>query len=98
MAAASTFFPHHENEIAQSEAATGKPFAKYWLHNGLTRKATKLPGGQIRWDKESKSLGNVTDARELIATGGADFVRYLLLRLALSFPHRHQRRSDGGEK
>ncbi len=72
-------FPHHENELAQSESATDKPFAKYWMHNGLTRKATKLPGGQIRWDKESKSLGNVIDARELITHNGADFVRYLLL-------------------
>ncbi|HWE01690.1 MAG TPA: cysteine--tRNA ligase [Tepidisphaeraceae bacterium] len=72
-------FPHHENELAQSESATDKIFAKYWMHNGLTRKATKLPGGQIRYDKESKSLGNVTDARELITKNGADFVRYLLL-------------------
>jgi cysteinyl-tRNA synthetase len=72
-------FPHHENELAQSESATDKTFAKYWMHNGLTRKATKLAGGQIRYDKESKSLGNVTDARELITKSGADFVRYLLL-------------------
>ena len=39
--------PHHENELAQSESATGKPFAKYWLHNGLTRIKTKLAGGRI---------------------------------------------------
>ena len=42
-------FPHHENEIAQSEAATGKPFARYWMHNGLLT---------VRGEKMSKSLGN----------------------------------------
>jgi len=72
-------FPHHENELAQSECATGHPFVKYWMHNGLTRIATKLPGGQVKMEKQSKSLGNVIDARELITTRGADFVRYLLL-------------------
>jgi cysteinyl-tRNA synthetase len=72
-------FPHHENEVAQSECATGQPFVKYWLHNGLTRIATKLAGGQVKMEKQSKSLGNVIDARELISTRGADFVRYLLL-------------------
>jgi cysteinyl-tRNA synthetase len=42
-------FPHHENELAQTESATGKPFARYWLHNGLTRVKTKLAsGGRMR--------------------------------------------------
>ena len=41
-------FPHHENELAQSESATGKPFAKYWLHNGLTRINTKKISGRRR--------------------------------------------------
>ena len=41
-------FPHHENELAQSESATGKPFVKYWLHNGLTRLNTKKMSGERR--------------------------------------------------
>ena len=72
-------FPHHENELAQSESATDKPFVKYWMHNGLTRIATKVAGGDIEFVKSSKSLGNVIDARQLIAQNGADLVRYLLL-------------------
>ena len=72
-------FPHHENELAQSESATDKPFVKYWMHNGLTRIATKAAGGEVKLEKQSKSLGNVIDARQLIAQNGADFVRYLLL-------------------
>src|SRR4051812_48672291 len=43
-------FPHHENELAQSESATGKPFVKYWMHNGLTRVRTKAKGGE--WKTE----------------------------------------------
>src|SRR5205814_5100179 len=72
-------FPHHENELAQSESATGKPFVKYWLHNGLTRIKTKAAGGEWKMEKQSKSLGNVIDAREFITKRGADFVRYMLL-------------------
>ncbi len=72
-------FPHHENELAQSECCTGKPFVKYWLHNGLTRIQTKTAGGEWKLEKQSKSLGNVIDARDLITRHGADFVRYLLL-------------------
>lgn len=72
-------FPHHENELAQSECATGKPFVKYWMHNGLTRIATKVAGGELKFEKQSKSLGNIIDARQLITEHGADFVRYLLL-------------------
>ncbi len=50
-------FPHHENEIAQSEALTGKPFARYWIHNGpLTREGVKM----------SKSLGNILSIREAL--------------------------------
>ena len=48
-------FPHHENEIAQSEAATGKPFVKYWLHNGYVN---------IQNEKMSKSLGNILTVRD----------------------------------
>ena len=72
-------FPHHENELAQSECCTGKPFVKYWMHNGLTRIKTKVAGGDYEMVKQSKSLGNVIDARELITENTADVVRYLLL-------------------
>jgi cysteinyl-tRNA synthetase len=50
-------FPHHENEIAQSEAATGKPLARYWLHNGMV---------MVNGEKMSKSLGNFTTIRDLL--------------------------------
>ncbi|PWB46635.1 MAG: cysteine--tRNA ligase [Candidatus Methylomirabilota bacterium] len=54
---ADLIFPHHENEIAQSECATGKPFARYWVHNGFVN---------IRAEKMSKSLGNVLAVGELL--------------------------------
>ena len=72
-------FPHHENELAQSECCTGKTFVNYWMHNGLTRIKTKVAGGDYEMVKQSKSLGNVIDARELIAENTPDVVRYLLL-------------------
>src|SRR5688572_14373728 len=72
-------FPHHENELAQSECATGKPFARYWLHNGLTRIKTKAASGEWKMEKQSKSLGNVVDARTFITEEGPDLLRYLLL-------------------
>ena len=50
-------FPHHENEIAQSEASTGKPLANYWLHNGMVK---------VDGEKMSKSLGNFTTIRDLL--------------------------------
>jgi len=62
-------FPHHENEIAQSEAATGKPFAKYWLHNEWLT---------INGEKMSKSLGNFITAREAIEKYGSWVVRFFL--------------------
>ena len=64
-------FPHHENEIAQSEAATGAPFARYWMHN-----AHLLVDGR----KMSKSLGNYYTLRDIMAKGytGRE-IRYLLL-------------------
>ena len=64
-------FPHHEDEIAQSEGATGKPFVKFWLHG-----AHLLVEGK----KMSKSLGNFFTLRDLLAKGftGRE-VRYLLL-------------------
>ncbi len=72
-------FPHHENELAQSESVTGKPFARYWLHNGLTRIKTKLASGQWADEKMSGSLGNVVSARELLDAWGAELLRYMLL-------------------
>ncbi|MFI5380957.1 MAG: cysteine--tRNA ligase [Tepidisphaerales bacterium] len=72
-------FPHHENELAQSECCTGKTFAKYWLHNGLTRVKTKAASGEWKMEKQSKSIGNVVDARQFLDEQGADLMRYLLL-------------------
>ncbi len=63
-------FPHHENEIAQSEAATGKPFAKYWIHNGFIT---------INQDKMSKSLGNFFLVREIFEKFNPLSVRFFLL-------------------
>jgi cysteinyl-tRNA synthetase len=64
-------FPHHENEIAQSEAATGKPFARYWLHNGMVT----LVG-----DKMAKSTGHVVDLLEALDLWPAQAVRLFYLR------------------
>lgn len=71
-------FPHHENEIAQSEAATGKPFVRYWLHN-----AHLLVEGR----KMSKSLGNFYTLRDLLARGytGRE-IRYVLLSVQYRQP------------
>lgn len=55
-------FPHHENEIAQSEAATGKPLARYWLHNGFLN--VKKTSGEV--EKMSKSLGNFWTLKDLL--------------------------------
>ncbi len=63
-------FPHHENEIAQSEAATGKPFAKYWIHNGFVR---------INKEKMSKSLGNFFTLRDVLKQYNGETLRYFLL-------------------
>ncbi|HEX8525249.1 MAG TPA: cysteine--tRNA ligase [Tepidisphaeraceae bacterium] len=72
-------FPHHENELAQSECATGKPFAKFWMHNGLTRMKTKSASGEWKMEKQSKSLGNVIDPRQFVKDNGGELLRYLLL-------------------
>ncbi|MFB6164229.1 MAG: cysteine--tRNA ligase [Haloarculaceae archaeon] len=66
-------FPHHENEIAQSEAATGEPFAKYWLHVRLL---------ETKGEKMSSSLGNFATVSEFVAEHGADVARTFLLSTA----------------
>ncbi len=63
-------FPHHENEIAQSEAATGRPFAKYWIHNGFVN---------ISSEKMSKSLGNVLNIRDILKTVHPEALRLFLI-------------------
>lgn len=63
-------FPHHENEIAQSEAATGKPFAKYWVHNGFVN---------VNQEKMSKSLGNFFTIRDILQTYDPEVVRFFIL-------------------
>ncbi len=72
-------FPHHENELAQSESATGKPFANYWLHNGLTRVNTKKISGSDAATPEGAALLAAVAAKKLIADHGAELLRYLLL-------------------
>ncbi|WP_409176619.1 cysteine--tRNA ligase [Brevibacillus fortis] len=64
-------FPHHENEIAQSECFTGKVFARYWLHNGMLN---------IDNEKMSKSLGNFLLARELSEKFGGQLIRFFMLQ------------------
>jgi cysteinyl-tRNA synthetase len=63
-------FPHHENEIAQSEAATGRPFVRYWLHHGLLT---------IDQEKMSKSLKNFFTVKEVLARFPAEVVRFFLV-------------------
>ncbi|NMC53559.1 MAG: cysteine--tRNA ligase [Chloroflexi bacterium] len=63
-------FPHHENEIAQSESLTGKTFARYWVHNGML---------QFGGEKMSKSLGNLVTIEEFLEKHNADVLRFLVL-------------------
>lgn len=63
-------FPHHENEIAQSEAFTGKPFSKYWIHNGFVT---------INREKMSKSLGNFFSLKDIFSKYDPMVVRFFLL-------------------
>lgn len=63
-------FPHHENEIAQSEGATGCQFVNYWIHNGFV---------QVDEEKMSKSLGNFFTVREILARYQAEEIRYFIL-------------------
>lgn len=63
-------FPHHENEVAQAEALTGKPFVNYWMHNGFIT---------VNNEKMSKSLGNFFVLRDILAKYPADVVRFYLI-------------------
>ena len=62
-------FPHHENEIAQSESFTGKPLARYWMHNGML---------QLGGEKMSKSLGNLVTIDEFLRQHSPDALRMLI--------------------
>ncbi len=64
-------FPHHENEIAQSEGATGKPLARYWIHNGFV---------QVNSEKMSKSLGNFFTIRDILKQYHPEVLRFFLLQ------------------
>jgi len=70
-------FPHHENEIAQSEAATGKPFVNYWMHFGFLN---------INEEKMSKSLGNFFTARDILAKYPAEAIRMFLFQTHYASP------------
>jgi cysteinyl-tRNA synthetase len=72
-------FPHHENEIAQSESLTGKTFARHWIHNGMLQIQTKLDDGTYKLEKMSKSLGNVVTIREFLDEHPADALRLVVL-------------------
>ncbi len=63
-------FPHHENEIAQSEAAHGKPFSRFWLHNGML---------EMTGEKMAKSVGNIETVRDLLADFPGEALRLVLL-------------------
>ena len=63
-------FPHHENEIAQAEACTRKPFVRYWIHNGFIT---------VNEEKMSKSLGNFFLVREILKKFPGEVVRFFLL-------------------
>jgi len=82
-------FPHHENEIAQSEAATGQQFARYWLHVGLL---------QTAGDKMSSSLGNFLTVDDALAEYGVDVVRTFYLSTAYrseqTFGEKEMREAD----
>jgi cysteinyl-tRNA synthetase len=70
-------FPHHENEIAQTESLTGKPFVRYWVHNGLL---------QLSGEKMSKSLGNIVSVEDFLAEHEADALRMMILNSSYRGP------------
>ena len=70
-------FPHHENEIAQSESYTGKPFARYWIHNGML---------QLGGEKMSKSLGNLVSINDFLSKREGDVMRMIVLTSSYRAP------------
>ncbi len=84
-------FPHHENEIAQSEGAYGKPFAKYWIHNGFVN---------INNEKMSKSLGNFLLIKDILKSYHPDSVRLFLLsnhyRSPIDYTDKAMEEADAG--
>ena len=70
-------FPHHENEIAQSESLTGRPFARYWVHNGML---------QLAGEKMSKSIGNLITVEQFLAEHEGDAFRMLVLNSSYRSP------------
>jgi len=70
-------FPHHENEIAQSESLTGKPFARYWVHNGML---------QLHGEKMSKSLGNIVSVEEFLSEHDGNILRMVILNAGYRKP------------
>jgi len=70
-------FPHHENEIAQSESAHGKPYVRYWIHNGFV---------QVNHEKMSKSLGNFFTIRDVLESINVDVLRFFLLAVHYRSP------------
>ena len=70
-------FPHHENEIAQTESLTGKPFARYWVHNGML---------QFSGEKMSKSLGNLITIEDFLKAHEGDLLRLMVLNSSYRSP------------
>jgi cysteinyl-tRNA synthetase len=70
-------FPHHENEIAQSESITGKQFARYWIHNGML---------QLAGEKMSKSLGNLITIEKFLEEHEADVLRMMIINSSYRNP------------
>lgn len=77
-------FPHHENEIAQSEGASGKPLASYWMHNGFLN---------VDNEKMSKSLGNFFTIRDVLKSYDGETIRFFVLRTHYRSPFNY---SDAG--
>jgi cysteinyl-tRNA synthetase len=75
-------FPHHENEIAQTESATGKPFARYWVHNGMMQLTTE----KVPLEKMSKSLGNFVTIEDFLAEHEGDVLRMMVLNSSYHNP------------
>jgi len=72
-------FPHHENEIAQTESLTGAEFARFWVHNGMLQIHTRIADGTVKYEKMSKSLGNVVNIGDFLRAHDADVLRLIVL-------------------